>query len=217
MRPSTAERIDRGFRPDKKTNWRPADTFPLPPSTLRRLATDPGLRMRRLAPRDADLPVVSVERLVADPDNGVRHAVVGHLEPAAVRTPRPARGRQRVGGAGSGRSAHAARGRDGAAAHPRRRLTGRPSLAVASQLRQVGRCDGTPRHGRLRPSMRVPAGTPGTRSSCVACGSRNACRHDPGGVPRPGHLLPRGRTGLPARYRQRQLRQRHPTDTSSPQ
>ncbi|MEU8283832.1 hypothetical protein AB0C01_05790 [Micromonospora sp. NPDC048905] len=76
--PATAERIDRGFRSDKKTDWRPADVLPLPASTLRRLASDPDPRMRSLAPRDPDLPVELIERLAADPDSTVRQAVAGH-------------------------------------------------------------------------------------------------------------------------------------------
>lgn len=76
--PATAERIDREFRPDKKTNWRPADVFPFPPQTLRRFATDPDPRMRCLAPRDPDLPADLAERLAADSDAAVRHAVAGH-------------------------------------------------------------------------------------------------------------------------------------------
>ncbi|TDC57900.1 hypothetical protein E1258_21400 [Micromonospora sp. KC207] len=76
--PATAERIDREFQPDKKTNWRPADDFTFPPQTLRRLATDPDPRMRCLAPRDLDLPVELTERLATDPESMVRHAVAGH-------------------------------------------------------------------------------------------------------------------------------------------
>jgi hypothetical protein len=76
--PATAERIDREFRPDKKTNWRPADVLTFPPQTLRRFATDPDPRMRCLAPRDPDLPVEFLERLAADPDSAVRHAVADH-------------------------------------------------------------------------------------------------------------------------------------------
>ncbi|KOX07145.1 hypothetical protein ADK66_20500 [Micromonospora sp. NRRL B-16802] len=76
--PATAERIDREFQPDKKTNWRPADEFTFPPQTLRRLATDPDPRMRCLAPRDLDLPVELTERLATDPDSAVRHAIAGH-------------------------------------------------------------------------------------------------------------------------------------------
>ncbi|EEP74649.1 hypothetical protein MCAG_04976 [Micromonospora sp. ATCC 39149] len=76
--PATAERIDREFQPDKKTNWRPADDFTFPPQTLRRLATDPDPRMRCLAPRDEDLPVELAERLATDPEIVVRHAVAGH-------------------------------------------------------------------------------------------------------------------------------------------
>lgn len=48
--PATAERIDRDYRPDKKTKWRPADDFTFSPQTLRRFATDPDPRMRCLAP-----------------------------------------------------------------------------------------------------------------------------------------------------------------------
>ncbi|GIF55838.1 hypothetical protein Air01nite_19330 [Asanoa iriomotensis] len=73
-----AERIDREFRPDKRTLWRPADEFPLPPSTLRRLATDPDPRMRQLAPRDPDLPPDLASRLAADPEPSVRQAVATH-------------------------------------------------------------------------------------------------------------------------------------------
>jgi len=76
--PATAERIDREFRPEKKTPWRPADLFTFPPQTLRRLATDPDPRMRCLAPRDPDLPVELVERLATDPDSAVRRAAAGH-------------------------------------------------------------------------------------------------------------------------------------------
>jgi hypothetical protein len=76
--PATAERIDREFRPDKKTRWRPADAFTLPPQTLRPLATDPDPRMRCLAPPDPDLPVELAERLATDPNSAVRHAVAGH-------------------------------------------------------------------------------------------------------------------------------------------
>ncbi|MEH1169449.1 hypothetical protein V6V47_29125 [Micromonospora sp. CPCC 205539] len=75
---TTAERIDREFRPDKKTHWRPADLFTFPPETLRRWATDPDPGMRCLAPRDPDLPVELAERLANDPDPAVRHAVAGH-------------------------------------------------------------------------------------------------------------------------------------------
>ncbi|WP_225854961.1 hypothetical protein [Micromonospora noduli] len=75
---TTAERIDREFQPDKKTNWRPAGEFTFPPQTLRRLATDPDPRMRCLAPRDLDLPVELAERLATDPDSEVRHAIAGH-------------------------------------------------------------------------------------------------------------------------------------------
>ncbi|GHJ08735.1 hypothetical protein TPA0907_31020 [Micromonospora humidisoli] len=76
--PTTAERIDREFRPDKKTAWRPADLLTLPPHTLRRLASDPDPRMRCLAPRDPDLPVETAEHLATDPDSTVRRAVAGH-------------------------------------------------------------------------------------------------------------------------------------------
>ncbi|QJT00328.1 hypothetical protein G9272_08540 [Streptomyces asoensis] len=76
--PATAERIDRSYRPEKRTRWRPADDFPLPTDVLRRLATDPDPRMRRLAPRDLNLPVELVRRLAADPDHTVRRAIVTH-------------------------------------------------------------------------------------------------------------------------------------------
>ncbi|MEU1592911.1 hypothetical protein ABZ468_08620 [Streptomyces sp. NPDC005708] len=76
--PATAERIDRSYRAEKKTRWRPADDFPLPADVLRRLATDPEPRMRQLAPRDLDLPVDLVRRLAADPDHTVRCAIATH-------------------------------------------------------------------------------------------------------------------------------------------
>ncbi|MEW2622951.1 hypothetical protein [Streptomyces sp. NPDC048106] len=76
--PATAERIDRGYRPEKKTRWRPVDDFLLPADVLRRLATDPDPRMRQLAPRDPDLPVELVHRLAADPDHAVRRAIARH-------------------------------------------------------------------------------------------------------------------------------------------
>lgn len=75
---ATAERIDREYRPAKKTRWRPADTFAMPPETLRRLASDPDPRMRQLAARDPELPTVLVERLATDPDSRVRRSAVGH-------------------------------------------------------------------------------------------------------------------------------------------
>jgi hypothetical protein len=75
---ATAERIDRESRPDKKTNWRPADAFAFPTQTLRRFANHPDPRMRCLAPRDPDLPTELAERLAADPDSAVRRAVAGH-------------------------------------------------------------------------------------------------------------------------------------------
>lgn len=65
--------------------------------TLRRMATDPDLRMRCLSPRNRDLPVELAKRLAADPGSEV---------------PRSRRA-----------SGYAARGRDGATTHPRRRLT----------------------------------------------------------------------------------------------
>jgi hypothetical protein len=75
---ATAERIDRDFRPDKKTNWRPADDFTFPPQTLRRFANDPDPRMRSLAPRDPDLPSNLAEQLATDPENSVRHSIARH-------------------------------------------------------------------------------------------------------------------------------------------
>jgi hypothetical protein len=75
---ATAERIDRDFRPDKKTNWRPADDFTFPPQTLRRFANDPDPRMRCLAPRDPNLPSKLAEQLATDPENSVRCAVASH-------------------------------------------------------------------------------------------------------------------------------------------
>jgi hypothetical protein len=76
--PATAERIDRGYRPQKRTRWRPVDDFPLPADVLRRLATDPDPRMRQLAPRDLDLPVELVHRLASDADHTVRSAIATH-------------------------------------------------------------------------------------------------------------------------------------------
>ncbi|MGI5243813.1 hypothetical protein [Dactylosporangium sp. CA-139066] len=76
--PATAERIDREFRPRRHTRWRPADVLPLPPEVLRRLATDPAARMRRLAPRDPGLPAELAERLAADESAAVRGAVAQH-------------------------------------------------------------------------------------------------------------------------------------------
>lgn len=73
-----AERIDRTFRPRKRTRWRPADDFTFSSQTLRRFATDPDPRMRRLAPRDPDLPADLAERLADDPDSSVRRAVAPH-------------------------------------------------------------------------------------------------------------------------------------------
>jgi len=75
---ATAERIDRDFRADKKTDWRPADDFTFPPQMLRRFAGDPDPRMRCLAPRDPGLPSHLAEQLAADPESSVRHAVAGH-------------------------------------------------------------------------------------------------------------------------------------------
>ncbi|MFB7553808.1 hypothetical protein [Streptomyces sp. NPDC056154] len=76
--PATAERIDRSYRPDKMTHWRPADDLPLPVDTLRRLATDPDPRMRQLAPRDLGLPMELVRHLATDPDHTVRRAIATH-------------------------------------------------------------------------------------------------------------------------------------------
>ncbi|MDT5028550.1 MAG: hypothetical protein QOE61_4976 [Micromonosporaceae bacterium] len=73
-----AERIDREFRPDKRTNWRPADDFTFPTQVLRRFATDPDPRMRCLGPRDPDLPPDLAEQLARDTDSSVRHAVAPH-------------------------------------------------------------------------------------------------------------------------------------------
>ncbi|GAA5035293.1 hypothetical protein [Streptomyces siamensis] len=75
---ATAERIDRTYRMEKKTLWRPADDFPLPVEALRRLATDPDPRMRQLAPRDLDLPMELIGRLAADPEYTVRRVIAAH-------------------------------------------------------------------------------------------------------------------------------------------
>ncbi|MFI5490336.1 hypothetical protein [Micromonospora echinaurantiaca] len=75
---ATAVRIDRDFRPDKKTNWRPADDFTFPPQTLRRFATDPDPRMRCLAPRDPELLPELAAQMAADPESSVRRAVATH-------------------------------------------------------------------------------------------------------------------------------------------
>jgi len=76
--PGTAERLDREYRSFKKTRWRPADDFPLPPETLRRLAGDPDPRMRVLAPRDPELPPELALRLAGDSEAEVRAAIAGH-------------------------------------------------------------------------------------------------------------------------------------------
>ncbi|MFF4342077.1 hypothetical protein ACFY00_19340 [Kitasatospora sp. NPDC001540] len=85
--PVTAERLDRGHRPVKRMRWRPADAFPLPVETLRRLATDPVPRMRQLALRDQELPADLLERLAADPEERVRRVAAAHprLAPATLR------------------------------------------------------------------------------------------------------------------------------------
>ncbi len=75
---TTAERIDREFRPDKKTDWRPADDFAFPAQALRRFATDPDPRMRCLAPRDPNLPASLAEQLARDTDSSVRRAIAPH-------------------------------------------------------------------------------------------------------------------------------------------
>ncbi|MFB7945734.1 hypothetical protein ACFC6L_12515 [Kitasatospora phosalacinea] len=85
--PVTAERLDREHRPVKRMRWRPADAYPLPVETLRRLADDPAPRMRLLAPRDPDLPADLLERLAGDPEERVRRAAASHpaLTPALLR------------------------------------------------------------------------------------------------------------------------------------
>ncbi|GAA2502672.1 hypothetical protein [Winogradskya humida] len=75
---ATAERIDRTFQPEKRTEWRPADLVTFPPEVLRRLASDTDPRMRRLAPRDPDLPPELAARLAADPDITVRREIGRH-------------------------------------------------------------------------------------------------------------------------------------------
>lgn len=75
---ATAERIERDYRAEKRTPWRPADDFAFAPETLRRFATDPDPRLRSLAPRDPDLPAELAERLAADPDAVVRRQVAAH-------------------------------------------------------------------------------------------------------------------------------------------
>ncbi|MCX4473275.1 hypothetical protein OOK41_23710 [Micromonospora sp. NBC_01655] len=75
---ATAERIDRDFRPCKRTRWRPADDFTFSPQTLRRFATDPDPRMRCLAPRDPDLPTDLAEHLAADSESSVRRTIAAH-------------------------------------------------------------------------------------------------------------------------------------------
>ncbi|MFE1321899.1 hypothetical protein [Kitasatospora phosalacinea] len=76
--PATAERLDRGHRPAKRMRWRPADAFPLPVETLRRLADDPAPRMRLLALRDPELPAHLLEHLATDPEEHVRAAAASH-------------------------------------------------------------------------------------------------------------------------------------------
>ncbi|GLW57653.1 hypothetical protein [Kitasatospora phosalacinea] len=85
--PTTAERLDREYRPFKPMSWRPADEFPLPVEALRRLAADPAPRMRLLALRDPELPAHLLERLATDPEAHVRHAAARHpaLAPALLR------------------------------------------------------------------------------------------------------------------------------------
>ncbi len=85
--PATAERLDREHRPVKRMHWRPADTYPLPVETLRRLATDPDPRMRQLALSDPELPAALLERLAVDPEERVRRTAAGHSAhtPAALR------------------------------------------------------------------------------------------------------------------------------------
>ncbi|MEU5387057.1 hypothetical protein [Kitasatospora cineracea] len=85
--PVTAERLDREHRPAKRMRWRPADRYPLPVETLRRLATDPDPRMRQLALREPELPAALLERLAADPEEPVRRTTASHprLTPATLR------------------------------------------------------------------------------------------------------------------------------------
>ncbi|KOX21793.1 hypothetical protein ADK67_26030 [Saccharothrix sp. NRRL B-16348] len=75
---ATAERVARQFRPDRPTAWHPADDFTFPPDVLRRFAVDPDPGMRRLAPRDPELPAALAQKLATDPDHSVRHAVANH-------------------------------------------------------------------------------------------------------------------------------------------
>ncbi|MFE4175956.1 hypothetical protein ACFRR7_28585 [Streptomyces sp. NPDC056909] len=69
--PATAERINRGYRPGKKTRRRPADDFPLPADVLRRLATDPDHRVRRTIASHPQLPPHELTQLLADPSESV--------------------------------------------------------------------------------------------------------------------------------------------------
>ncbi|WP_092556669.1 HEAT repeat domain-containing protein [Actinoplanes derwentensis] len=83
---ATAEQIEREWsREFRKNGWRPADSYPFPPESLRRFATDPNPGVRALAAGDPDLPTELLTGLATGPDPGVRRAVAGHARlPVAV-------------------------------------------------------------------------------------------------------------------------------------
>ncbi|MGW7445998.1 hypothetical protein [Kitasatospora sp. NPDC054795] len=78
--PATAEDIERRYRGRDKFTfwWDRVQVLQLPPQTLRRFATDPGPRLRSLAPRDPDLPPELAEQLAGDSEERVRRAVASH-------------------------------------------------------------------------------------------------------------------------------------------
>jgi hypothetical protein len=65
---ATAERIDRAFRPDKFTGWRPADDFIFPPETL---AADPDESVRLIVAPHRTRALIG---LLADQTESVAHA-----------------------------------------------------------------------------------------------------------------------------------------------
>ncbi|GAA1652379.1 hypothetical protein [Actinoplanes couchii] len=79
VEPATAEQIEREWSSRRrKVRWRPADSYPFPPESLRHFATDPNPRIRDLAVTDPDLPVPVLTALAADTDPSVRQVVAGH-------------------------------------------------------------------------------------------------------------------------------------------
>ncbi|MFJ8045935.1 hypothetical protein ACIRBX_36030 [Kitasatospora sp. NPDC096147] len=76
--PDTAERLERGHPARDKVRGRPADGVDFPTTTLRRFATDPDPWIRRLAPRDPQLPAALLGDLAGDGHRVVRTAVAAH-------------------------------------------------------------------------------------------------------------------------------------------